>query len=114
MFVDSKVASSDEYRSFWNDLKAGKHRAGEFQRLGKGGKEIWLQAAYNPILDQRGTALKISMTAIDITANKLRNADFEGQIAAISKAQAVIEFNLDGTIRGANENFLNDGWLHAR
>ena len=106
MFVDSKMASSDEYRSFWNDLKAGKTRAGEFQRLGRGGKEIWLQAAYNPILDQRGNAMKISMTATEITANKLRNADFEGQIAAINKSQAVIEFNLDGTIITANENFL--------
>lgn len=107
MFVDSKMASTDEYRSFWNDMKAGKHRAGEFPRLGKGGKEIWLQAAYNPILDQRGNAIKVSMSAIDITVAKLRNADFEGQVAAINKSQAVIEFNLDGTIRTANENFLN-------
>ncbi len=107
MFVDSKVANSDEYRTFWSDLKAGKHRAGEFQRLGKGGKEIWLQAAYNPILDQRGNAMKVSMSSTDITATKLRNADFEGQIAAINKAQAVIEFNLDGTTRTANENFLS-------
>lgn len=107
MFVDSKMASSDDYRSFWNDMKAGMHRAGEFPRLGKGGKEIWLQAAYNPILDQRGNAIKVSMSAIDITDAKLRNADFEGQILAINKAQAVIEFNLDGTIRTANENFLS-------
>lgn len=107
MFVDPKMAQSDDYRQFWSDLKAGKHRAGEFPRLGKGGKEIWMQAAYNPILDQRGNAIKVSMSAIDITATKLRNADFEGQIAAIHKSQAVIEFNLDGTIRTANANFLN-------
>ncbi len=44
--------------------------------------------------------------ATDVTATKLRNADFEGQLAAIGKAQAVIEFKLDGTIRGANDNFL--------
>lgn len=105
-FVAPKLAASDEYRSFWNDLKAGKHQAGDFPHVSKVGKEVWMQAAYNPILDQRGTTIKISMTGVDVTSNKLRNADYAGQIAAINKSQAVIEFNLDGTIRTANEGFL--------
>ncbi len=107
MFVDPHASSAEGYRTFWNDLRAGKPNSGEYQCVGKGGKVVWLQAAFNPILDQRGSAIKISMTAVEITAAKLRNADFEGQISAIHKSQAVIEFNLDGTIRTANENFLN-------
>ncbi len=106
MFLDVKQQGSEENRAFWNELKSGKHRAGEFQRVGRGGKEVWLQAAYNPIVDLRGTTIKVSLSATDITSAKLRNADFEGQIAAINKSQAVIEFNLDGTIRTANEHFL--------
>ncbi len=106
MFVDSKTAMSDEYRIFWKDLKDAKDRSGEFSRLAKGGKEIWLQASYTPILDQRGQAIKVCMSATDITTTKLRTSDYENQILAISRTQAVIEFNLDGTIRTANDNFL--------
>ncbi len=107
MFVEPKTVASEEYRQFWADLKAGKYRAGEFPRLAKGGREIWLQASYNPIVDQRGQTIKVVNYGTDITATKLRNADFEGQLSAINRAQAVIEFNLDGTIRHANQNFLN-------
>ncbi len=106
IFVEPGYASSEDYRQFWADLRAGKHRAGEFCRYAKGGREIWLQASYNPITDQRGQTIKIVKTGLEITEVKMRNADFEGQIAAINKSQAVIEFNLDGTIRHANANFL--------
>ncbi|MGV3710125.1 MAG: methyl-accepting chemotaxis protein [Gemmatimonas sp.] len=107
MFVDSSFANSNEYRRFWADLGAGKFQAGEFQRFGKGAKEVWIQASYNPIFDLDGQVLSVVKFATDITAQKLRNADFEGQLQAISKAQAVIEFNLDGTIITANQNFLS-------
>lgn len=107
MFVDPRYAASEEYRQFWSDLKSGKYRAGEFARLAKGNKEIWLQAAYNPITDRNGQTVRVVKFGVDITAAKIRNADFEGQIAAINKSQAVIEFNLDGTVRAANANFLS-------
>ena len=64
--------------------------------LGKGGKEIWIQASYNPILDNNGKPYKVVKFATDITEQKNKSAEFEGKISAISKAQAVIEFNLDG------------------
>ncbi len=106
MFADQAYAKSAEYRDFWAKLGRGEFDAGEYKRLGKGGKEIWIQASYNPIFDMSGRPFKVVKYATDITAAKLKNADYEGQLAAISKSQAVIEFDLDGTIRTANDNFL--------
>lgn len=106
LFVDPIQRDSPEYRAFWARLGRGEFDSGEYKRLAKGGREIWLQATYNPILDSRGRPFKVVKYASDITASMLRRANGEGQLAAINKAQAVIEFELDGTIRHANENFL--------
>jgi methyl-accepting chemotaxis protein len=105
IFVDPADRESAEYRAFWEKLGRGEFDSGQYKRIGKGAKEIWIQASYNPILDKNGKPIKVVKYASDITAQKLRNADFEGQLAAIHKSQAVIEFNLDGTIITANENF---------
>ena len=106
MFLESAYRASAEYKQFWRDLNDGKFQAAEYKRIGKGGKEVWIQASYNPILDLDGKPFKVVKFATDVTATKLQNADYQGQIAAIGKAQAVIEFNLDGSIITANENFL--------
>jgi len=106
MFAEPEFAASPAYQQFWQALGRGEYQAGEYKRLGKGGKEVWIQASYNPILDPSGQPFKVVKYATDITAEKLRNADFEGQVEAIGKSQAVIEFNMDGTIINANENFL--------
>jgi methyl-accepting chemotaxis protein len=107
MFVDPVYRSSPEYRLFWEKLGRGEFDAGQYKRIGKGGKEIWLEASYNPILDANRKPTGVVKYATDITAQVVRNADFSGQIAAVNKAQAVIEFTLDGKILNANENFLN-------
>ncbi len=107
MFADAVYARSSEYKEFWVKLNRGEYDAGEYKRFGKGGKEVWIQASYNPILDMNGKPFKVVKYATDITAQKLQSADSAGQLAAISKAQAVIEFNMDGTIVTANDNFLN-------
>lgn len=106
MFVDDKYASSEEYHSFWKSLAAGNSHAAQYKRYGKAGKEIWIQASYNPIFDPDGKPFKVVKYATDITEQTMQAADFSGQLDAIHKAQAVIEFNLDGTITDANENFL--------
>ena len=106
IFVEPHYRSSNEYRMFWDKLGRGEYDAGQYKRIGKGGKEIWIQASYNPILDTNGKPFKVVKYASDITEQKMRNADFEGQLAAIGKAQAVIEFTPDGKILTANENFL--------
>jgi methyl-accepting chemotaxis protein len=106
MFVEPAFAQSQAYRDFWKKLGSGKFDAGEYKRLGKGGKEVWIQASYNPVVDRRGAVVKIVKVATDITAEKLKNAEFAGKLNAISRAQAVIEFTTDGEIITANENFL--------
>ena len=106
MFVEPGVRDSAEYRAFWADLNLGKYKAGEFKRVGKGGREVWIQASYNPITGAGGKPVKVIKFASDITAQKIRSMDDAGKITAISRAQAVIEFNLDGTIITANDIFL--------
>jgi methyl-accepting chemotaxis protein len=107
MFVDQATRDSAVYREFWAKLNRGQFDSGEYKRIGKGGKEVWILASYNPVIDQNGKPLKVVKFATNVTAQKLQNADLAGQIAAIGKSQAVIEFNMDGTVITANSNFLN-------
>ncbi|MEI6729682.1 MAG: PAS domain-containing methyl-accepting chemotaxis protein [Pseudomonadota bacterium] len=107
MFVDPKFVQSSEYKSFWTKLQAGEFQQAEYKRIGKAGKEVWIQASYNPIFDANGKPYKVVKYATDVTLQKLANADFAGQIDAIGKVQAVIQFNLDGTVITANSNFLD-------
>jgi methyl-accepting chemotaxis protein len=107
MFVTPADRDSGAYREFWATLNRGDYQAAEYKRIAKGGKEIWILATYNPILNEAGKPFKVVKFATDVTAQKLKAADSDGQIAAIGKSQAVIEFNMDGTIRNANPNFLN-------
>ena len=106
IFCDPEYAKSDEYAEFWQKLGRGEFHEAEFKRLAKGGEELWLRASYNPVLDKDGKPVKVMKFATDVTATKLQNAEFEGKIQAIDRAQAVIEFDLDGTVITANENFL--------
>ena len=106
MFAEPGFAASSEYRQFWERLNRGEFDTGEYKRIGKGGKEIWLQASYNPILDLNGKPFKVVKYATDVSQEKRRNADYQGQIDAIDKSQAVIQFNMDGTIITANDLFL--------
>ncbi|WP_146101901.1 methyl-accepting chemotaxis protein [Rhodopila globiformis] len=106
IFVEPSFRQSTEYRLFWDKLGRGAYDAGQYKRIGKGGKEVWLQASYNPIMDLNGKPFKVVKYATDVTEQKLANADYQGQIAAIGKAQGVIAFSMDGRILDANENFL--------
>ncbi|PZA13186.1 histidine kinase [Rhodopseudomonas palustris] len=107
IFVEPAMRDSGAYREFWAALNRGQYQAAEYKRIGKGGKEVWIQASYNPIFDDKGKPAKVVKFAVDVTAEKLKNADLAGQIEAIGKSQAVIEFSMDGTILNANDNFLN-------
>ncbi len=106
MFVEPAYATSSDYTDFWARLGRGEHDAGEYKRLGKGGREVWIQASYNPVLNGKGRVLKIVKAATDITAAKLKAAEVESKLAAVSRVQAVIEFTLDGHVIDANDNFL--------
>ncbi|MCY9843177.1 PAS domain-containing methyl-accepting chemotaxis protein [Vibrio caribbeanicus] len=107
IFCDPEYTSTQEYTDFWKKLGSGEPDAGEYQRFDKDGNEVWINASYNPVFDPSGKPYKVVKYATNITESKLRNAEFEGKIAAINRVQAVIEFNLDGTIIKANDNFLN-------
>ncbi len=106
MFCDPKYAKSSEYKTFWKNLAKGEFVSGEFQRFGNEGQEIWINASYNPVLDASGKPVKVVKFATDVTETRNRNAEFEAKLSAVGKVQAVIEFQLDGTIITANENFL--------
>ena len=106
-FVEPEFVSSGEYKTFWEKMNRGEFVSGQFLRIGKGGKEIWLEASYNPILCAAGKPYKVVKYATDITEQKLKNADFEGQINAIGKSQGVIEVALDGTVLKANQTYLD-------
>lgn len=107
MFCSDDHAASREYREFWEKLGKGEYDADEYKRIAKGGREIWIQASYNPILNASGKPYKIVKVATDVTAERVRNAEFKGKVDAMNRAQAVIEFDLSGNILSANDNFLS-------
>lgn len=107
IFVDSAYAGGDEYLAFWTALRRGKFKAAEFRRVAKNGSDVWIQASYNPIINVAGKPEKIVKVATDVTEKNSRTADLQGQVSAIEKSQAVIEFELDGTIITANQKFLD-------
>lgn len=106
IFCEGSFTQGLTYKSFWEKLNRGEFDSGVYKRVGRDGKEIWINASYNPILNAAGRPYKIVKFATDVTDQVRKNAEFESKMNAVSKAQAVIEFNLDGTIISANENFL--------
>jgi methyl-accepting chemotaxis protein len=105
MFVDPAEAASKDYADFWARLGEGQFDQRQYKRIAKGGREIWIEATYNPIF--RGKKpYKVVKFATDITAAKKQSAEDKGKLAALSRAQAVIEFTPSGEIITANENFL--------
>ncbi|WP_051670839.1 PAS domain-containing methyl-accepting chemotaxis protein [Bryobacter aggregatus] len=107
IFCEPRFSESADYQRFWQSLKQGEFQSGECLRIGKGGKRIWIQATYNPVFDLNDKVFKVVKFAVDVTAEKLRSEASESVYRAIEKSQAVIEFDLDGRIRRANDNFLS-------
>lgn len=105
-FCDSEYVTSDEYLKLWDGLAAGEVTAGVFKRIAKGDREVWLRATYNPIFDATGKPVKVVKFATDITSTKLAELEVHGRVEAIDRAQASVEFDLDGYVLTANENFL--------
>lgn len=101
MFVDPAYVASDDYRLFWNQLNAGLYQSAQFKRIGKGGREVFIEATYNPVLNARGKPYKVIKIATDVTIKHVKMKE------ALDRTQATITFKLDGTIVDANANFLN-------
>jgi methyl-accepting chemotaxis protein len=105
MFVDTHYANSADYRDFWAKLGRGEFDAREYKRIAKGGKEVWIQATYNPVFSGN-RVVRVVKVATDITREKLRAAENASKLDPISREQAVIEFTIGGEVITANENFL--------
>ncbi len=106
MFCEETYRTSSEYHDFWARLNQGEGQNADYKRLGKGGREVWVQASYNPLIGPDGKPFKVVKYAVDITTGKRLAADQASQLESIGKYQAVIEFDLTGTIVHANNNFL--------
>lgn len=103
----AEMVDSEEYQEFWEALQAGELKQGEFMRLNRQGHPVWLLATYTPVLNTEGKVYKIIQFASDITNIKSAALENEGKVAAISRSQGIIEFDLAGNILDANDNFLN-------
>src|SRR5262245_1953655 len=68
MFVDPADRDTPAYRAFWERLRRGEYQAAQYKRIGKGGKEVWIEASYNPVFDLRGRPYKIVKFATDVSA----------------------------------------------
>ncbi|SEP37109.1 methyl-accepting chemotaxis sensory transducer with Pas/Pac sensor [Methylobacterium sp. UNC300MFChir4.1] len=106
LFVEAAHRDSPAYHAFWDALRRGTCQVAEFKRIARGGRYVWVQASYNPVLDRSGRVVKVVKFASDVTAQKLLMLDYAGQIAALHRSQAVIAFDPTGTILEANGNFL--------
>jgi len=102
IFVSPEYVKSNEYKEFWEKLGSGKFYEGEFERVKADGELIYLQATYNPILNEDGEVTKIMKIATDITTTVIA----KNEIGAVSKSNAIIYFDCDGYILGANSIFL--------
>lgn len=106
MFCDPDYVRSAEYEAFWARLRRGEFERAQYRRIGKGGRDVWIEASYNPILDEDGKPCRVIKFACDITAHKVRANEHAGLVSAIDKAQAVVEFDMNGILLDANANFL--------
>ncbi|RCK30485.1 methyl-accepting chemotaxis protein [Thalassospira lucentensis] len=107
IFVPAEIKNSPDYDLFWSDLRGGTFKSAAFPRITKSGQRVWIEATYNPVRNKKGEVVKIVKFASDITKRQQTFADFEGKVNAINRSQAVIEFDLQGNILDANDNFLN-------
>ena len=106
MFCDSTFVHSLEYQAFWERLGRGEFNAGEYRRITKSGKDVWILASYNPIFDAEGKPVKVVKFATDVTEQKMLSAESRGKLEALGRSQAVIEFDLRGHVLSVNRNFL--------
>ncbi len=106
LFLPPEARDGAAGRAFWDRLRGGSREAGRYKRVTREGKEVWLEASYNPIRDRSGAVVKVAMFAVDVTERHLQGLEWKGLVDGIDRAQALIEFTLDGTILTANANFL--------
>lgn len=103
--VSPEVARSKEYQALWDALARGERQVTQIKRVSRNGNELWYQGTYAPIKTPEGKTFKVIIYSVDITEEKNRNANYEGQIQAIRKAQTVLEMDMNGVITDVNDVF---------
>ncbi|RMM44516.1 hypothetical protein ALQ78_03172 [Pseudomonas syringae pv. aptata] len=106
-FCEPEMLRSREYADLWTSLKAGKFISGTFKRVGKNGHSVWLEASYNPVVDAQGNVVKVVKYALDVTARVMLENETNSKLAAVDRAMAICEFEPNGNVITANNNFLN-------
>jgi methyl-accepting chemotaxis protein len=107
MFCEAAYVDSLAYREFWEELGRGEFDQGEYLRMGRGARKVWINASYNPMFDSDGKPFKVIKFATDITAAREQNAEYEGKVRAIDRPLAGIEFDQSGNVLFAYQNFLD-------
>lgn len=105
MFCPADLVNSDGYFSFWKDLGRGEFKSGLFERRDAHGNDLWLQATYFPV-EENGVVTRIIKLAQDVTEETEHRMRHNAVREALDRSLAIIEFTPDGTILGANDNFL--------
>lgn len=105
-FCTPSFGHSAQYTQMWSQLKNGQFLSGTFERVNGKGQPIWLEASYNPIRDGSGRVVKVVKYAMDVTVKMQQESEANAKLQAIDRAMAVIEFDVDGNILTANQNFL--------
>ncbi len=106
-FCEPEILRSREYADLWASLKAGKFISGTFKRVGKNGHSVWLEASYNPVIDAQGNVVKVVKYALDVTTRVMLENETNSKLAAVDRAMAICEFEPNGNVITANNNFLN-------
>jgi methyl-accepting chemotaxis protein len=107
IFLTKEEQNSADYARFWQALNRGEAQVAEFRRIAKNGDDKWLQASYSPILGRNGKPTKVIKFCMDVTEQKKLLLDYQGQVTAIERSQAMIQFSMDGSILTANKTFLD-------
>lgn len=107
MFCTKEYSESSDYQTLWRQLNQGEFVSGQFERVAKSGKIIWLEASYNPVFDENNNLEKIVKFATDVSEKVAQAQEQENMIAALKRSMAVIEFDTNGIILTANDNFLH-------
>ena len=101
MFVDKDYAETQAYATFWEELRQGKYQASQFKRIGKAGKECWIEASYNPIMDAKGQPFKVTKFCTDLTPRKMENRaladEFEQDVRSMVNDVATSAGDMEGT-----------------
>ncbi|GFM82425.1 methyl-accepting chemotaxis protein [Pseudomonas cichorii] len=106
-FCSPALSRSSQYSELWASLRAGRFVSGTFQRVDKNGHSVWLEASYNPVLDTQGKPFKVVKYALDVTRKVIQESESRGKLVAVDRAMAVCEFDLNGNVLAANDNFLH-------